>query len=235
MLPSSSSSSSSLHTIDGSKVVPFESKDDDGSVHSSSGSNASLTSKKELELDDEEETEEFDGDSYDFQNLLANKKSGKIFEIDYIGGDTFRVSQTNLLKIKSIEPYPDAHALLSARGLTHRSSETFKKELRAVTQIIGGTKIAAGTTQPTHLFQPYFQRALAYERLSQVNKAIKDYTHCIQIKPTFSEAYFNRSGLYQLKGKSDAAIKDLNEAIRLEPLNANYRRNRSLLLRETGE
>ena len=150
-------------------------------------------------------------------------------------GDTFRVSQTNLLKIKSVELFQDSQALLSARGLTHRSSELFKRELKNVSQVIGHTKTTTGTNQPTHLFQPYFQRALAYERLNQINKAIKDYTSCIIIKPACSEAYFNRSGLYQLKGNSTDAIKDLNEAIRLEPLNANYRRNRSLLLREIGD
>ena len=147
--------------------------------------------------------------------------------------ETFRVSSQNLLKVKSIEIFQDPDALLSARGLRHRSIEVFQKELKNTTQIITSTKTATGIA-PSHLFHPYFQRALAHERLNEIDKAISDYTSCIRIRNDCAEAYFNRSGLSRLKGKLQSAIADMDKAVTLDPLNLAFRRNRSLLYREDG-
>lgn len=81
---------------------------------------------------------------------------------------------------------------------------------------------------------PHFQRALAFERLKQIDKAIEDYTVCLRIDEKCTAAYFNRSGMYKIKGDFAAAIEDMNRAIALEPANVEYRVQRSLLYRLNG-
>jgi CRP-like cAMP-binding protein len=163
----------------------------------------------------------------------------KVYEIDYVGTGTFQVSQLNLLNVRSVEPLKSVDAMLSARGLHHRSKEVFLKDVHSATHIINGMmrgeKVTAAKYKPSpQLFQPHFQRALAFERLKKLDKAIDDYTTCLRIDPKSSAAYFNRSGLYKLKKNYAQAIADMNQAIALEPANVHYRSARSVLFRESG-
>ncbi|KAJ1405070.1 hypothetical protein B484DRAFT_404567 [Ochromonadaceae sp. CCMP2298] len=131
------------------------------------------------------------------------KKEKRLFEIDYIGTGTYQVSQLNLLHQRSIEPYKNSDAILSARGLHHRSREVFVKEVQSASSLISGLMRREKVTQAKYkpspqLMIPHFQRALAYERLKQLDKAVEDYSVCIRIDPHNSAALFNRSGLHKV-------------------------------------
>ena len=93
-------------------------------------------------------------------------------DIDFIGTGSFQVSQLNLLQKRSLEPLKNNDALLSARGKFHRSRELFLKEAQSTSAIITTEARNAkrlGQEKPTaKLLLPYFQRALAFERLRQV-------------------------------------------------------------------
>lgn len=168
-----------------------------------------------------------------------DKNKQKIYEIDYVGTGTFQPSQLNLLNKRSIEPIRSTDALLSARGLHHRSADVFVREVHNATNIINGMmrgeKVTSSKYKPSpQLFQPHLTRALAYERLHKIDQAIEDYGQCLRIDPKCSIAYFNRANLYKLKKQYTTAINDLNEAVRLEPANIEYRTARSILFRESG-
>ena len=175
----------------------------------------------------------------------SNKKSHKkntdkkLFEIDYVGTGTFQVSQQNLLHKRSIEPFKNSDAILSARGLHHRSRDVFVKEVQnassLITSLMRREKVSSAKYKPSpQLLTPHFQRALAYERLKQIDKAIEDYSLCLRIDEHCAAAYFNRSGLYKVKGDYQSSISDLNKAISLEPANVDYRVQRSLMYRLNG-
>jgi CRP-like cAMP-binding protein len=165
---------------------------------------------------------------------------GKVYGIDYVGTGTFQSTQHYLLNKRSLEPLKSNDAMLSARGLHHRSKDYFIKEAHNASHIISnmmsGEKVTSSKYKPSpQLFQPHFQRALANERLNKLSKAIEDYTTCIRINPSSSQSYFNRSNLYKLRKKYTEAINDMNMAIKIEPANIEYRMARSLLFRENGD
>ena len=149
------------------------------------------------------------------------------------------MSQLNLLGSRSMEPFKDSDAILSSRGLHHRSKEVFIKEAHNATSLIANLmrkeKVTSVKYKPSvQLFPPHFARALAFERLNQIDKAIEDYSMCLRIDPNCAAAYFNRSGLYRVKGNMEAAVADINKAVQLEPANLQFRSNRSILYRNTN-
>jgi len=162
----------------------------------------------------------------------------KLFEIDFIGGDTYRVSQNYILQKRSLDnvAHKDSLAVLSARGLYHRDRDYFSKELTETNQLIkSSSKLAMSHKGGSHqMYLHYFQRALTLERLGQTAKAIEAYTVAIKNGRSEAQAYYNRSGLYQAQGKFDEAKKDLDKAVSLDPANIDYRYNRALLHRRTG-
>eukprot|EP01032_Pedospumella_encystans_P017371 gene17371-19795_t len=169
----------------------------------------------------------------------VKKEPKKLHEIDFVGTGTFQVSQQNLLHQRSIEPFKNSEAILSARGLHHRSKEVFVKDVQNSTSVISALmrreKVSGAKYKPSMaLMTPHFQRALAFERLKQIDKAIEDYSVCIRIDPKCCAAYFNRSGMYKIKGDYELAIEDMNKAIAVEPANVEYRVQRSLLYRLNG-
>jgi tetratricopeptide (TPR) repeat protein len=148
--------------------------------------------------------EKVDSKSAPNDSITNQAEKGKLYEIDFIGTGTFRVSQLNILQKRSIEPLTNTDSLagLSARGLHHRDIEHFRKELGESTAIVANA-IRQGFRDPNssktspQLFNTYFQRALALERLGQPLKAIADYNLAIKIDPNSAQARFNRAGLLQ--------------------------------------
>lgn len=201
-----------------------DSESEESQAHNNTNTNTNLGEEVLLEQEDDEK-------------LRAN--GAPIYEVDYVGTGTFRVSQLNLLSKRSLEPLKSIDAQLSARGLHHRSREVFAKEVQTASLTIAGLmrgERASGTkSKPsTQLFQPHFQRALALERLQQVDKAIADYSMCLRIDDRNAAAHFNRAGLQRVRRRPAAALQDLDAAVRLEPANAEYRTQRALALRQAG-
>ena len=122
---------------------------------SSTASIASMNSKKSNSSTD----------SYQYTKHLA-----KIYEIDFIGGETYRVTDNYILQKRSLEPinHKDSLASLSARGLYHRDKDYFCKELNDSTQLIHNLSKAVIKGGSHQLYLHYFQRALAQERLGEV-------------------------------------------------------------------
>ena len=151
-----------------------------------------LTVQERMQVDGEDES----NSSTQHQN---NGDKKLLYEIDFIGEDTYRVSQNYILQKRSLEPIIDKDSLaaLSARGLYHRDKEFFSKELTNTSQLISSiSKRGVVKKDSSHqLYCHYFNRALAYERLHQTDKAIEDYSTAIKNGPSESQAYFNRAGL----------------------------------------
>eukprot|EP00605_Chrysophyceae_sp_TOSAG23-4_P002620 GSChrysophyteH1.ASY1.ANO1.2892.1 assembled CDS len=177
-------------------------------------------------------------------STAADSTRGKkleLFEIDYVGNKSTVASQRNVLLKRSEEPYGyGLEAKLSARGLHHRQREEFERERRESTAIIlnslkedkGAKK---GNKPKAQLLQPYFQRALAFERLNQLERAHQDYEKVLAIDPKHVAALFNRSNLYMTQNNTEMALEFLNKAIALDPMNLSYRNNKARLLRRQGE
>jgi CRP-like cAMP-binding protein len=165
----------------------------------------------------------------------------KIYEVDYIGMETFQVTQNLVLAGRSVEQFNkyDNLAKLSARGLHHRDRRHFEDHLKHSTNSIdqarrqGAYDIKSLKSSPV-LIATYFRRAIANERLGHLDSAISDYSLVISVEPKHDKSLFNRSGLYMTKGKIDLALKDVDEAIRLDPTNSTYLKNRALMLRKRG-
>ena len=167
-------------------------------------------------------------------------KARNLFSIDYIGNESFVASQRNVLLNRSDEPFGiNREANLSARGLHHRARNEFARELRESTAIILNSLkedkgVKKSNMPKAQLLQPYFQRALALERLNQIPRAILDYDKVLLIDPKNASAWFNRSNLNLSLQNIDEALVDLNKAIHLDPMNLTYRNNKARLLRNQG-
>lgn len=162
------------------------------------------------------------------------------YEIDHVGNGSFQVSQLNLLTRRSLEPVRTVDAMLSARGLHHRSRDFFVKEVSTNSNIIKGMmrgeKVTSGHYKPSaQLFQPHFARALAFERVEKIDAAIADYNVCLSINPQSAVCHFNRAGLHRIKKQFTQAIDDMHAAVRLEPANPEYRAYRAVICREAGD
>jgi len=80
----------------------------------------------------------------------------------------------------------------------------------------------------------YNTRAVAYDRLGQSQKALKDYTSAIDTKPT-GQYYANRGTVYRQLAQYDNAKSDFNNALALCPNQADFLRNRALLYIDLGQ
>ncbi|PPS45909.1 tetratricopeptide repeat protein [Chroococcidiopsis sp. TS-821] len=58
----------------------------------------------------------------------------------------------------------------------------------------------------------YYNRGSIYQRLGNLQAAIKDYTEAILINPSYAQAYYNRSLIHAELGDKRAALADLREA-----------------------
>jgi regulator of sirC expression with transglutaminase-like and TPR domain len=68
----------------------------------------------------------------------------------------------------------------------------------------------------------YNNRAEAYMRLGNYQKAIDDYKKAIEVNPRNSIAYYNRGLAYGKSGLHHKAIGDFNRAIKLDPQNTKF-------------
>lgn len=159
--------------------------------------------------------------------------------IDFVGTGTFQVAQQDILQLRSVELIKTVESNLSARGLHHRSFDYFSKDVKASSAEIQRT-VLQGVRDPKaknsnhYLKNEYFQRALGFERIGQIDKAIDDYGRCVAMDGKCAAAYFNRGGLYSTQGKLEQAIADLSKAVSIQPSNLVYLTNRSLLYRRKG-
>eukprot|EP01121_Diplochlamys_sp_Union-15-3_P022267 TRINITY_DN9417_c0_g1_i2.p1 TRINITY_DN9417_c0_g1~~TRINITY_DN9417_c0_g1_i2.p1 ORF type:complete len:381 (+),score=52.42 TRINITY_DN9417_c0_g1_i2:184-1326(+) len=80
----------------------------------------------------------------------------------------------------------------------------------------------------------YNTRAVAYDRLGQTQKALRDYTSAINIKPT-GQYYSNRGTVYRNLAQYDASKSDFDNALAEHPTQPDILRNRALLFIDLGQ
>jgi S1-C subfamily serine protease len=83
--------------------------------------------------------------------------------------------------------------------------------------------------------QAFYNRGIAYTRLSELYLALADFDQAILLDPNFSAAYNNRGALYNRLSQFDKAIADLDMAIRLDPEQSAAYYNRSYPLAAQGK
>ncbi len=88
---------------------------------------------------------------------------------------------------------------------------------------------------PDRVSIPYNNRALAYDRRGELEKALADYDLAIAISPEFADAYINRGILYGETSRFEKAIEDFDRAITLDPENAKAYLNRGAAYLMLGE
>jgi tetratricopeptide (TPR) repeat protein len=92
--------------------------------------------------------------------------------------------------------------------------------------------IETGASQPAAIYR---DRAVAYYRKGDYERAIADASEAIRIDPQFGKAYRTRGAAYSAKGNKDRALADWNEAIRIDPGDATSYNNRALAYKARGD
>lgn len=67
-------------------------------------------------------------------------------------------------------------------------------------------------------YDAYNMRAIAYSELKKIEKAIEDFSKCIELKP-IAEAYYNRGAALFTKGDFKSAYDDFSQCLKLSPDN----------------
>ncbi|GGB81899.1 hypothetical protein GCM10007424_22480 [Flavobacterium suaedae] len=81
----------------------------------------------------------------------------------------------------------------------------------------------------------YMLRGVIFEKLNDLDKAIKDYNKAIEINPTDANLYFNRGNSWHEKGEYTRAIEDYNKVIEINPKDADAYQNRGFSMHKKGE
>ena len=64
----------------------------------------------------------------------------------------------------------------------------------------------------------YYSQGLVHSKNGELDKAIKNYTKAIALKPDYAEAYYNRGFVYRMKEDYKRAIEDYTKTIEIEPI-----------------
>jgi tetratricopeptide (TPR) repeat protein len=83
----------------------------------------------------------------------------------------------------------------------------------------------------------YFNRALAFKMLGQLENAYRDYSRAIELNPAFGAPYTNRGNLRLLRNDIAGAMADFRTALKLDPGDQVARENLEALraaLRKVG-
>ena len=75
----------------------------------------------------------------------------------------------------------------------------------------------------------YYNRGLAFHKMGQLDKAMKDYNTAIALNSAYYRAYISRGALYYQAGMITIAIENLNQAIALNPRSGIAYNNRGFM------
>lgn len=81
----------------------------------------------------------------------------------------------------------------------------------------------------------FVNRGIAYRRIGDLDRAIKDYDQAIRLNPGAADAFNNRGNAFRTRDDLDRALSDYDEAIRLDPHYAHAFNNRGIVFLELGE
>src|SRR5580704_14636962 len=106
-----------------------------------------------------------------------------------------------------------------AAAQTYEELKHWCFELSTDDQTVRGCDAVIGSASASEVEKAdaFDNRADAYNRMHQYDRAIEDYTRTIELEHDFSPAYLGRGNAYDAKGQSLRAIKDFDRAIELKP------------------
>ncbi len=116
--------------------------------------------------------------------------------------------------------------VLVERGHLMESRGRFREAIDAYTKALGQRPNDATT---------YYDRGVAFGRLSQWKEAIEDYTRAIEHDSGMARAYNNRATAYAQQRQFEKAVVDFTKAISLDPRGALTYRNRGLAYHDLGQ
>lgn len=80
----------------------------------------------------------------------------------------------------------------------------------------------------------FVNRGIAYRRLGDLDRAIRDYAEAIRLNPRAADAFNNRGNVFRARDQFELALRDYDEAIRLNPRYAHAYNNRGIIFLELG-
>lgn len=78
-------------------------------------------------------------------------------------------------------------------------------------------------------------RGIAYRRIGDLDRAIRDYNEAIRLNSRAADAFNNRGNAYRARNDFERARCDYDEAIRLNPQYAHAYNNRGIIFLELGD
>ena len=81
----------------------------------------------------------------------------------------------------------------------------------------------------------YYNRARAWERKQELNKAFSDYTQAIRFDPRYLLAYYGRAYVMRKKGQLDTAILEYDRILGIDKNQPHAYNNRGICYYEKGE
>ncbi len=81
----------------------------------------------------------------------------------------------------------------------------------------------------------FVNRGIAYRRIGDLDRAIKDYDEAIRLNPRAADAFNNRGNAFRTRDEFERALHDYDDAIRLDPHYAHAFNNRGIIFLELGE
>ena len=89
--------------------------------------------------------------------------------------------------------------------------------------------IRLAPAHPGIVAEAHNNRGIIYNKKGEIDRAIKDYSKSIELKPDFDHVYFNRGNAYHSKKDYDPAIADFTRAVEINPDLAEAYTNRGLV------
>jgi tetratricopeptide (TPR) repeat protein len=80
----------------------------------------------------------------------------------------------------------------------------------------------------------FVNRGIAYRRVGDLDRAIRDYDEAIRLNPRAADAFNNRGNAFRARQELGLARRDYDEAIRLDPRYAHAYNNRGIIFLELG-
>lgn len=105
----------------------------------------------------------------------------------------------------------------------------FKVLLLAVSLIVIATDAIAQTAEE------YCNRGVAKQNKGDLEGALADYNHALQLSPYYAIPYNNRGLIKTAKGDLDGAIEDFNRALQIDAKNPETYDNRGVAIQKTGD
>lgn len=88
---------------------------------------------------------------------------------------------------------------------------------------------------PNRIPHPYLGRGLFFQEKGEFNRAMNDFTKCLEIDSSYLFAYYNRGNIFFDSKKYDLAVLDYSRAIEINPKYVNALVNRGIAFMELSK